>query len=72
VQLKFGNSLFARCLDCRAAVACAVWHEHVCDRERLVAHQLSGLDDEVDAYLASPRGLFESWWATRARRSQAG
>jgi len=68
VHLKFGNSLFARCLDCGAAVACAVWHEHVCDRERLVEHQLNGLEDEIDAYLASPRGLFESWWATRERR----
>ena len=28
VRLTFGHSLFARCLDCGAAVACATWHEH--------------------------------------------
>jgi hypothetical protein len=40
----------------------------VCDREQLVEHQLSGLQDEIDAYLASPRGRFDLWWATRQRR----
>jgi hypothetical protein len=30
---------------------------------------VNGLEDEIDAYLASPRGQFESWWATRERRS---
>ena len=69
MRLTFGHPLFARCLDCGAAVACATWHEHVCDRERLVEHQLNGVEDEIDAYLASPRGLFESWWATRERCS---
>ncbi|HYX77185.1 MAG TPA: hypothetical protein VE757_08420 [Gaiellaceae bacterium] len=69
MRLTFGHSLFARCLDCGAAVACATRHEHVCDRERLVEHQLNGVEDEIDAYLASPRGLFESWWATRERCS---
>jgi hypothetical protein len=68
VRLVFGHSLFARCLDCGASVASATWHEHVCDREELVEHQLNGLEEEIDAYLTSPRGRFELWWATRQRR----
>jgi hypothetical protein len=69
VRLAFGRPLFAHCLDCGATVACATWHEHVCDRERLVEHQMNGLEDETDAYLASPRGRLELWWATLERRS---
>jgi len=68
VRITFDHPLYARCLDCGAAVACVSWHAHVCDLEELVEHQLNGLEDEIDAYLASPRGLFESWWATRERR----
>jgi hypothetical protein len=30
---------------------------------------VNALEDEIDAYLASPRGHFELWWATRERRS---
>ena len=69
MRLAFGNPLFARCLDCGATVACASWHEHACDRERLVEHQLNAFEDEVYAYFESPRGRFELWWATRERRS---
>jgi hypothetical protein len=64
----FGHPRFAHCLDCGATVACSTRYQHACDRERLVEYQLMGLEAEVDAYLASPRGLFESWWATRQRR----
>jgi hypothetical protein len=52
--------------------------EHACDRERLVEHQLfladevAGLEDEINAYLESPRGRFELWWATRERRCAEG
>jgi hypothetical protein len=70
---------YAPCPDCGVAVARAEKHEHVCDRDRLVEHQifqlrdeLDGLEDEIDAYLDSPRGRFESWWATRERRCSAG
>jgi hypothetical protein len=69
VRLTFRHRPLARCPDCGAAVARARRDEHVCDRERLVEYQLNGLEDEIDVYLTSPRGRFESWWATRERRS---
>lgn len=31
-----------------------------------------GLEAEIDAYLTSPRGRLELWWATRERRCSAG
>jgi hypothetical protein len=67
VRLTFRHRPLARCPDCGAAVARA--GRHVCDQERLVEHQLNGLEDEIDAYLASARGKFELWWATRERCS---
>ena len=75
----FNHLRYVPCSDCGVAVARSEKHEHVCDRERLVDHQifqlrdeLAGLEDEIDAYLDSPRGRFESWWATRERRCRAG
>jgi hypothetical protein len=48
---------------------------HECDVERRVDYQmllargeLANLDEEVAAYLRSPRGHFELWWAARERR----
>jgi len=77
VRLAFRPG-FARCRDCGAAIARARRDDHVCDRDRLIEHQLyrlrddlDGLEDEIQAYLASPRGRFESWWATSERRSCA-
>ena len=64
----FDHPLYASCLDCGDTVASASWHEHVCDREQMVEHLLNALEDEVYAYLASQRGRFELWWATRQRR----
>jgi hypothetical protein len=46
--------------------------EHICERERLVEYQLMGLEAEIAAYLTSPRGRLELWWATRERRCSAG
>jgi hypothetical protein len=66
------------CSECGAAVGRSEKREHVCDRERLIDHQmfqlrdeLAGLEDEIDAYLDSPRGRLEAWWATE-RRCRAG
>jgi hypothetical protein len=72
MNLTFLHLRVERCRDCGAEVARASRHEHACDRERLVEHQLSGLEDEIDAYLASPRGRLELWWATRERRDCPG
>ncbi|MGN6430007.1 MAG: hypothetical protein ACTHNB_04640 [Gaiellaceae bacterium] len=69
MHLTFLHPRVERCRDCGAAVARASQQEHACDREQLVEHQLKGLEDEIDAYLASPRGRFELWWATRERCS---
>jgi hypothetical protein len=64
VRITFRHPRIGRCRDCGAKA-----HDDACDRERLVEHQVNGLEDEIDVYLASPRGRFESWWATRERRS---
>jgi len=63
MRITFRHPRIGRCRDCGAKT-----HDHACDRNRLVEHQVSGLEDEIDAYLASPRGRFELWWATRERR----
>jgi hypothetical protein len=64
------------CSDCGAAVERASTQEHVCDRSRLIDYQMfqlrdemAAVDGEVAAYLDSPRGRFELWWAERERRS---
>jgi hypothetical protein len=71
VRLTF-HPRVGRCQDCGGAVARGSSEEHVCDRERLVEYQLMGLQAEIDAYLASPRGRLELWWATRERRCSSG
>jgi hypothetical protein len=63
------------CPDCGESVATAEHAAHRCDDERWLTYQVFQLRDELDcfeeqlaAYLASPRGRFELWDAERRRR----
>jgi hypothetical protein len=71
VHLTFRYPRLARCPDCGAAIARFARQEHHCDRERLIDYQVNQLEDEIDAYLASPRGRLELWLATGERRCSA-
>jgi hypothetical protein len=62
------------CDACGAAVARNDRDSHVCDRERLLDYQMfqlreevAELDKQLNAYLASPEGRFELFYAARTR-----
>lgn len=62
------------CSDCGASVARSDRDDHVCDDARRLDFQMFHLRDEIarfdgvlDAYLRSPRGRFEAWYAARKR-----
>lgn len=62
------------CPDCGESVAADARDEHLCDDERRLTYQLFQLRDEIaafeeelGAYLDSPRGRFELWDAARRR-----
>jgi hypothetical protein len=64
------------CDACGAAVARKDRDSHVCDRERLLDYQMfhlreevAALDHELRAYLDSPAGQFELFYAARDRES---
>lgn len=63
------------CPVCGASVAVAEQKQHVCDPERRLDYELfqlrddvARLDAQIDAYLDSPSGRFEQWYAERERR----
>jgi hypothetical protein len=63
------------CPDCGAPVAREEVQTHECEPDealdyRLFLHRVEEvtLNDELTAYLASPRGQFEAWYAERQRR----
>ncbi len=63
------------CPDCGESVAADARIEHLCDNERWLTYQLFQLRDEIaafdeqlGAYLVSPRGRFALWDAERRRR----
>lgn len=62
------------CPDCGASVRSGALEQHACDRERRADYELfqlrdgiDGFEDELAAYLASPRGRFAVWDAERRR-----
>ena len=68
------------CSECGASVARGEEKGHVCDEERRLSYRLIQLRDEIAAfeddlaaYLDSPRGRFEAWYAAweRSRRRRA-
>lgn len=62
------------CPGCGVRVTPEALDDHVCERERFVAHQMARLrpeiarfEDELAEFLGSPRGRFELWYAARTR-----
>jgi hypothetical protein len=62
------------CSECGASVARADADAHSCEEERRLDYQLlqlrdevEGFQDDVSAYLSSPRGRFDLWCAERDR-----
>jgi hypothetical protein len=65
------------CPDCGASVAREDAHRHECEPDDMLDHRLFlervepepvTLSEELAAYLASPRGQFEAWYAERQRQ----
>jgi len=64
------------CPDCGDSVEQAERESHVCEQERWLDYTMFQLREELDsfevdlgAYLVSPRGRFELWYAERRRGS---
>jgi hypothetical protein len=75
VVYLFGKPQHMPCEDCGLSLAREEAHEHVCDPERRLDYRMIQLRTEIErfgaelsAYLESPRGRFEVWWAARWRR----
>ena len=69
------TSRYISCDDCGASVARDESGGHECDPERRLDYLIFHLRDEVErfeaelgAYLDSPAGRFESWYAESERR----
>jgi hypothetical protein len=63
------------CEECGASVAVGARDEHVCSAQRQLEYELfklraelAAFDDQFAAYLESPQGRFELWYAERERR----
>jgi hypothetical protein len=70
----FPRPRFTPCAECGASVARGEEDLHVCDPERRLEFGLLQLREEreqfeaqLTAYLESPRGLFDAWYASRRR-----
>jgi hypothetical protein len=66
------------CEDCGASVPVRAVHEHACTEQRQLDYrvfqlraELGAFDGQLNAYLESPRGLFERWYAERERRKRS-
>jgi hypothetical protein len=67
---------FMPCRNCGASVERGTEAQHACDEERRLTYELARLRPELDAFedqltawLETPRGRFERFYAERARRS---
>ena len=63
------------CEECGASLPVGARDEHVCSEQRLLAFrlfqlrvELAAFEDQFAAYLESPQGRFELWYAERERR----
>jgi hypothetical protein len=63
------------CEECGASVPVGRGDEHVCSEQRSLEYrlfqlraELAAFEEQLAAYLQSPRGLFECWYAERQRR----
>lgn len=77
-MLQLPQPKFMPCPECGASVDRERQDEHVCEDERRLDYQmfqlrseLEQLGGELEAYLASPGGRFEAWYAERERRRRA-
>jgi hypothetical protein len=73
------GSRFMPCPDCGASIAHDERVDHLCENERWLDYQLFQLREELatfdtqfGAYLASPQGRFELWYAARLRTQGDG
>jgi hypothetical protein len=76
---EFFESKYMPCEECGASVARAEREAHKCERERWLSYQvfqrrdeLERFDHELAAFLESPRGRFEAWYAARSRSAPGG
>ena len=67
------------CSECGASLARGEEADHVCEEERRLRYQMiqlreeiAGFDDGLAAYLDSPRGRFEVWYAAWERARGPG
>jgi hypothetical protein len=70
----FPRPRYMPCTECGESVARAEADRHVCDPERRLDFRFLQLREEREhfdgllaAYLESPRGQFEAWYASRHR-----
>ena len=73
------GSRFMPCPDCGASLKRDERAGHLCEPERQLDYQLFQLreelaacDTQLNAYLASPQGRFEQWYAARLRTQGDG
>jgi hypothetical protein len=73
------SSRFMPCTQCGESVDRFAAVAHHCNLERSVDHKISALHEEIamfesqlQEFLATPRGSFESWLAARRVRGQFG
>lgn len=70
----FAHSRYMPCPDCGASLLGEDRDEHTCDTERRLDFQMFQLrgeiarfDYDLAAYLTSPEGKFEAWYAEQRR-----
>lgn len=71
-------SRYMPCSECGASVERAAADSHTCDPERRVDYQMftmrreiAGFEQDLQAYLEAPRGLFDTWLAAQEVRRSA-
>jgi hypothetical protein len=71
------QSRFMPCPECGASLDQDERDDHICERERWLDFKLFQLRDEIAAlngelaaYLGSPSGRFELWYAERERKRE--
>jgi hypothetical protein len=73
-MFTFPQPPYMPCAECGASVARAEAQLHVCDEKRRAEFDFFQLreereqfEEQLTAYLESPRGRFETWYASRQR-----
>lgn len=73
-MFAFPQPHYMPCVECGASVARDEAELHACERERRLDFaffqlrgEREGFDEQLAAYLDSPRGRFEAWYAAQRR-----